>query len=96
MTTPIDEEATYFWVARARKLSGWQRNLWRLLYKSHFEARANEVVEQDRVLLETMPLATRQRERLIQPDVAVSRLRRMVKAEAIRQFSQRGEVRAAE
>jgi hypothetical protein len=43
-------------------------------------------VEQDRVLLEAIPLAARQRESLIQCDAAVGRMRRMLRQEATRQI----------
>lgn len=84
--TPIDAERTLVWFFRSRRLSGWQRDMWRFLYKNRLEARNLAVVEQDRVMLEAIPLAARKRERLIQTDVAVSRMRRRLLAEAARQW----------
>lgn len=85
--TPIDRETTYVSLYRSRKLSGWQRDLWRFLYKNRLVARANFVVEQDRVLLERIPLtARRQRENLLQTDTAVARMRRHLQTEAARQI----------
>jgi phenylpropionate dioxygenase-like ring-hydroxylating dioxygenase large terminal subunit len=84
--TPIDRETTYFWVYRSRKLSGWRRDLWRFLYNNRLVTRADFVVNQDRVLLETIPLAARQRENLIQTDTALARMRRHLRDEATRQL----------
>jgi hypothetical protein len=77
-------------------LSGWQRNLWRFLYKNRLAQRSDFVLEQDRVMLEAIPLEARQREKLLQVDIAIARLRRMVKAEATRQFETRKQPAAAE
>jgi phenylpropionate dioxygenase-like ring-hydroxylating dioxygenase large terminal subunit len=96
LPTPIDRDTTYFWVYRSRKLSGWQRNLWRFLYKNRLAQRSDFVLEQDRVMLEAIPLEARQREKLLQVDIAIARLRRMVKAEATRQFETRKQPAAAE
>jgi phenylpropionate dioxygenase-like ring-hydroxylating dioxygenase large terminal subunit len=84
--TPIDRETTFVSLFRCRKLSGWRRDLWRFLYGNRLLARADFVVEQDRVLLETIPLAARQRENLIQTDTAVARMRRHLRTEAERQL----------
>jgi len=96
LPTPIDRESTYFWVYRSRKLSGWERDLWRFLYKNRLEARSNFVVEQDRIMLEAIPLEARQREKLLQVDVAIARLRRMLRTEANRLFEARKQPAAAE
>jgi phenylpropionate dioxygenase-like ring-hydroxylating dioxygenase large terminal subunit len=87
--TPIDERRTFVWFFRSRKISGWQRELWRFLYVNRLEARAFTVVEQDRVMLEAIPLEARRREALVQSDIAVGRLRRLVRAEAERQLAAR-------
>ena len=84
--TPIDRHSTLVWFFRSREVSGWERNMWRFLYRNRLEARAFEVVDQDRVLLEAIPLEARSRERLIQTDIAVSRMRRYLMAEAQRHF----------
>lgn len=76
MATPIDETscASFFW--RFRKVQGWQRNVWRFLYRNRLEARHWAVLEQDRALMEaTSPDADR-RENLYQHDMGVVRLRR--------------------
>jgi phenylpropionate dioxygenase-like ring-hydroxylating dioxygenase large terminal subunit len=84
--TPIDAETTYVWFYRSRRLSGWQRDMWRFLYRNRLEARAFYVVEQDRTMLERISLSARERERLIQTDIAVGRMRRLVREEALRQL----------
>jgi phenylpropionate dioxygenase-like ring-hydroxylating dioxygenase large terminal subunit len=82
--TPIDKDSTLVWFFRSRKISGWQRDMWRFLYKNRLEARNLEVVDQDRVVLEAIPLQARQRERMIQTDIAVARMRRHLRVEATR------------
>ena len=85
-TTPIDRETTYFWVYRARKLAGWRSDMWRFLYRNRLEARADYVINQDRVLLEAMSPETTQRETLLQMDTALARMRRILRSDAERQF----------
>jgi phenylpropionate dioxygenase-like ring-hydroxylating dioxygenase large terminal subunit len=96
LPTPIDRSSTYFWVYRSRRIAGWQRDLWRFLYKNRLEARSNFVVEQDRIMLEAIPLEARQREKLLQVDVAIARLRRMLRTEATRLFDAAKHPEAAE
>jgi phenylpropionate dioxygenase-like ring-hydroxylating dioxygenase large terminal subunit len=96
LPTPIDRSSTYFWVYRSRRIAGWQRDLWRFLYKNRLRARSDLVVEQDRVMLEAIPLEARRREKLLQVDVAIARLRRMLRAEATRQLEARKRPEAAE
>jgi phenylpropionate dioxygenase-like ring-hydroxylating dioxygenase large terminal subunit len=80
--TPIDADRTYFWVFRCQKSSGWRRDLWRFLYKNRLERRHDDVVAQDRAIMEGIPADAAQREYLIQCDVGVARLRRMQVLEA--------------
>ena len=84
--TPIDRDRTLVWFYRSRPLTGWQRDMWRFLYRNRMEAHAFDVVEQDRKLLERIPLAAHQREDLIRTDVALTRMRRMLRQEAERQL----------
>ena len=82
MATPIDEAtcACFFW--RFRKVQGWQRDVWRFLYRNRLEARHWHVLEQDRSLMEaTAPDADR-RENLYQHDMGLVRLRRQWRQEA--------------
>nr|WP_161895492.1 aromatic ring-hydroxylating dioxygenase subunit alpha [Gordonia spumicola] len=82
MATPIDatKTATFFW--RYRRVSGWERDVWRFLYKTTLEARHWAVLEQDRVMLEHMAADADQAENLYQHDLGVIRLRRMYRNQA--------------
>jgi phenylpropionate dioxygenase-like ring-hydroxylating dioxygenase large terminal subunit len=81
-TTPVDERRcrVYFW--RMRKVQGIAREAWRFLYRSTFEERHWNVLEQDREMLEAMPDDARKREMLYQHDVGVSRIRVLLKQAA--------------
>jgi phenylpropionate dioxygenase-like ring-hydroxylating dioxygenase large terminal subunit len=74
--TPIDERTTacFFW--RTRKVSGWQRDTWRFLYKNRLEARHWHVLEQDRTMLADTEAGLERHEHLYGHDVGVVRLRR--------------------
>lgn len=76
MGTPIDAETTavFFW--RYRRVEGWERDVWRFLYKTTLEERHWKVLEQDREMLEAMALDADQAENLYQHDLGVMRLRR--------------------
>jgi len=80
--TPVDRDTTYFWVFRSQQNSGWRRDMWRFLYKNRLERRHNVVVDQDKVMLEAVPLAARSRELLLQTDLGVARIRRIWRLEA--------------
>jgi phenylpropionate dioxygenase-like ring-hydroxylating dioxygenase large terminal subunit len=84
--TPIGrtESQIFFW--RLRKVSGWERDLWRFLYRERLEARHYAVLEQDRLALEGMPDDARDREILYQHDIGITRLRRRFKALAREQI----------
>lgn len=87
--TPIDESthAGFFW--RCRRVSGWERASWRFLYRTRLEPRHWAVLEQDRVMLEAMPPDAHDREQLYQHDIAVVRLRRLLRTSARRQLEAR-------
>ena len=80
MGTPIDARRTavFFW--RYRKVTGWQRDTWRFLYKTRLEARHWHVLEQDRLMLEAMADDADQAENLYQHDLGVVRLRRLYRS----------------
>lgn len=80
--TPVDEDhcIVYFW--RTRKVSGWQRNAWRFLYRTTLEGLHWDVLEQDRVVLENLSPNARDREFLYTHDVGLSRVRRMLEKKA--------------
>jgi phenylpropionate dioxygenase-like ring-hydroxylating dioxygenase large terminal subunit len=77
-TTPIDEGhcQVFFW--RIRKVQGWQRDVWRFLYKNRLEGLHWNVLEQDRIVLENMAPNARGREFLYQHDVGLTWVRRML------------------
>ena len=76
--TPIDDDNCIVFFYRLRRVEGWRRDMWRLLYKTTLEGRHWHVLEQDREMLEGMPEHARYHENLYQHDIGVSRLRRML------------------
>ena len=86
MVAPVTEEIcqVYFW--RVRKVQGWQRDLWRFLYKSRLEGRHWAVLEQDRIVLESMAPDARDHEFLYQHDTGMARVRRILETEAREQL----------
>jgi hypothetical protein len=71
---------------RCRKLTGWQRDTWRFLYKNRLEQRHWHVLEQDRVAVENMEPDANQREHLYAHDMGIVRLRRHLKGLAKQQI----------
>lgn len=84
-----NQHAGFFW--RCRKVNGWQRDSWRFLYKHRLEARHWHVLEQDRSMAEAMPSDAWASENLYQHDIALARMRRMLKKEATRQAEELSE-----
>jgi phenylpropionate dioxygenase-like ring-hydroxylating dioxygenase large terminal subunit len=84
--TPIapNVAAVFHW--RNRKVSGWQRDAWRFLYKNRLEGRHWHVLEQDREVLEIMDPDANKREILYQHDVGLVRTRRQMRQLAIQQL----------
>jgi phenylpropionate dioxygenase-like ring-hydroxylating dioxygenase large terminal subunit len=76
MGTPIDAQRTavFFW--RYRRVTGWERDVWRFLYRTRLEQRHWKVLEQDRAMLEAMAVDADEAENLYQHDLGVVRLRR--------------------
>ena len=85
--TPIDEtrSACFFW--RIRKVSGWQRDVWRFLYRTKLESRHWHVLEQDREMLDGFAPGMERFENLYQHDAGLIRLRRHLAQEARAQIS---------
>lgn len=85
--TPIDDSHTacFFW--RVRKVSGWERDTWRFLYKTKIEARHWAVLEQDREMLEGCKPGIEKNEMLYQHDAGLIRLRRYLAQETRKQLS---------
>ena len=80
--TPIDAARTQVFFWRCRKVQGWQRNVWRFLYRNRLEGLHWAVLEQDHELLENLAPEARSREFLYQHDVGLARVRRMLEAQA--------------
>lgn len=80
MYTPAGENLTsvFFW--RICRVDGWQRDVWRFLYRNRLEARHWEVLEQDRSLLEIME--PDDRENLYGHDLGLVRFRRHLRKTA--------------
>ena len=93
--TPVDEKHTqvYFW--RTRKVQGWQRNVWRFLYRNRLEGLHWAVLEQDQFVLESMPEDARSKEFLYEHDVGLARVRRMLEKRAAEQAQARVTARTA-
>ena len=83
--TPVDRETcqVYFW--RVRRVEGWERDLWRFLYRTRLETLHWDVLEQDRLMLEAMDGDAREHEFLYQHDTGLARVRRFMSKEAERQ-----------
>jgi phenylpropionate dioxygenase-like ring-hydroxylating dioxygenase large terminal subunit len=86
MYTPITDtiSAVVHW--RCRRISDWQRDTWRFLYKNRLEARHWRVLEQDRELLAHYEADARNREILYAHDAGLVRGRRVMRAQAIAQL----------
>jgi phenylpropionate dioxygenase-like ring-hydroxylating dioxygenase large terminal subunit len=85
--TPVDDGRTacFFW--RVRKVSGWQRDTWRFLYKTKIEQRHWAVLEQDREMLASCKSGIEKYEMLYQHDAGVIRLRRYLARESSAQLA---------
>ena len=84
--TPIDANHTQVFFWRCRKVQGWQRDVWRFMYRNRLEGLHWEVLEQDHELLENMAPDARSRESLYQHDVGMARVRRLLEAQAKEQL----------
>ena len=80
--TPHDAEHTQFFFWRCRKVQGWQRDVWRFLFRNRLEGLHWKVLEQDQEILENMAPDARSREFLYQHDVGMARVRRMLEMKA--------------
>ncbi len=77
MVTAVDERRCAIFSWRTRKSSGWERSVWRFLYKTRIEERHWVVLEQDRRMLEAMAADADQAENLYQYDLGLVRIRRV-------------------
>jgi phenylpropionate dioxygenase-like ring-hydroxylating dioxygenase large terminal subunit len=85
--TPVDARncRVFFW--RIRQVEGWQRDVWRFLFRTRLEGLHWDVLEQDRVLLESLAHDARDHEFLYQHDTGLARLRRQFHDAAERQVA---------
>lgn len=88
MVTPVDEtnSSCFFW--RWRKVSGWQRDVWRFLYRTKLEPRHWHVLEQDRELVDGCGLGLEDHEILYQHDAGLVRLRRYLNQQTRAQLTE--------
>ncbi|HZU08118.1 MAG TPA: aromatic ring-hydroxylating dioxygenase subunit alpha [Chloroflexota bacterium] len=98
--TPVDEDHSLIYFLRCRRSAGWQRALWRFLYRAWWEGKHFDVVEQDRVMLESQRgLSSRLYEHHAQSDIGVVHLRVRLnreyrrQQEIYRQAAERGRTR---
>lgn len=91
--TPVDEQhcQAYFW--RIKKASGLSRNIWRFLYRNRLEGLHWDVLEQDRLVLETMTANARAKENLYQHDAGLVRVRRIMEKIALEQATKSARTR---
>lgn len=82
MATPIDAGNTCIFHWRTRRVEGWEREVWRFLYRTQLEAKHWTVLEQDRSVLEALAGDADVDEHLYQHDLGVSRIRRMYRTDA--------------
>ncbi|MFW0787396.1 Rieske 2Fe-2S domain-containing protein [Gordonia sp. CPCC 206044] len=85
MATPIDANNSAIFHWRTRRVQGWEREVWRFLYRTRLEQRHWEVLEQDREVLEAMAADGDVGEHLYQHDLGVTRIRRVYRADAKKQ-----------
>jgi phenylpropionate dioxygenase-like ring-hydroxylating dioxygenase large terminal subunit len=84
--TPIDADGVVTYWRRQRPITGWKWWLWRALWHLRLKKKADQVVDQDEVMLRTQRnLEARRDEVLDQSDVGVARTRSMLAREWRRQ-----------
>jgi phenylpropionate dioxygenase-like ring-hydroxylating dioxygenase large terminal subunit len=89
--TPVDANNTLVFFWRCRKVEGWQRDLWKFMYKNRLEGLHWEVLEQDRLILEDMAPDARGGEFLYQHDTGLVHIRRRMETLAREQLKRRAE-----
>ncbi|MBM2812050.1 MAG: Aromatic ring-hydroxylating dioxygenase subunit alpha [Chloroflexi bacterium] len=84
--TPIDENSSAFYFVRMRRVTGWKWRLWQLTWRLYLDRAAWNVIEQDRVILESQRgLESRRGEHLVGSDLGVIRLRMLLQRELANQ-----------
>jgi phenylpropionate dioxygenase-like ring-hydroxylating dioxygenase large terminal subunit len=87
--TPIDDVRTVAHFPRFRKVQGWQRTLWRTLYRLRLRGTHRHVLNQDKIMLEGQRSIgdARRDEHLAQSDKGVILLRKRLGAEFEEHFA---------
>jgi len=80
--TPVDEHHTQVFFWRTRKVEGWQKDVWRFMYRNRLEQLHWDVLEQDRVVLQDMSDDARDHELLYDHDMGLARVRRILRQKA--------------
>lgn len=84
--TPIDEDSTLFHFVRLRHVTGWKWWLWRLTWRLYLERAASNVIDQDRMILESQRgLGSRLNEHLVGSDFGIIQLRALLNRELAKQ-----------
>lgn len=92
MATPVDRDHTLVFFWRTRKVSGWQRDTWRFMYKNKLEGLHWDVLEQDRIVLENLAPHARDHESLYRHDAGITRIRKILKDGARQQLEAAGAI----
>jgi phenylpropionate dioxygenase-like ring-hydroxylating dioxygenase large terminal subunit len=86
MGTPVDAVTMAGFSWRCRRVEGWQRDLWRFMYKMRLNAPSSGVLEQDRAVLEATEPDAMRHEMLYGHDVGLVKIRRTMASEAHKQL----------
>jgi phenylpropionate dioxygenase-like ring-hydroxylating dioxygenase large terminal subunit len=86
MGTPIDAVTMAGFSWRCRKVEGWQRDMWRFLYRMRLNAPSCAVLDQDRSVLEATEPDAPRHEMLYGHDAGIVRMRRIMTADARNQL----------
>ena len=95
MTVPVDETHCLFFAWRCRHAQGWQRDVWKFMYKNRLEGLHWAVLEQDRIVLENLPDTAREQEFLYQHDTGMARIRRTLENHAAKHLAALDAAKAA-
>jgi phenylpropionate dioxygenase-like ring-hydroxylating dioxygenase large terminal subunit len=82
MGTPVDAVTMAGFSWRCRRVEGWQRDLWRFMYRMRLNAPSCNVLEQDRTVLEATDPDAPRHEMLYNHDVGLVRIRRSMASAA--------------
>lgn len=93
--TPVDEGHTQVFFWRTRQVTGWQKDVWRFMYRNRLEKLHWDVLEQDRLVLELMEPDARRRELLYDHDKGLARVRRDLKKKAEVQLAELAAIQSA-